>query len=246
MKTSNKILLTAFGVIIVVMIVSIIGFRSMIYSSFIEGDGNILEQQREIASFDRVSVRGKLQVYYSQTENPSLQLSADSNLHEFISTEVSGNELIIKMNKPLRSRNEMRIEVSSNNLRNVEASAGAGFTTQNNLQAHELRLTGNAGAKMDVAGNFEAIYTTQNAGSSIRLAGTTRYLEISSNAGGSVNAMDMEAEFAKADANAGGSARINAKEIEASANAGGSIYYSGNPHFRNMSTSAGGNIRKQN
>jgi hypothetical protein len=246
MKTSNKILLVAFGVLVVAILASLITTRSLVYASITSGDGNIQETTRDIPDFDKISVVGKYNVFYTQGAPVGLRLSADANLHEFITTEVRNNELIIKSNQPIRTTSEIRIELRSQNITRVEASASAGFYTNNHLNVTSLDINANAGAKMKVDGTFEKLNVVQNAGAQITLSGETDQLDISSNAGGDVDALNLRANSARVDSNAGASARVNANEIDASANAGGSVRYSGNPSFKNMSTNAGGSISRAN
>lgn len=246
MKTSNKILLVAFGVLIVAILAGLITTRSLVYASITAGDGNIQETTRDIPDFDKISVVGKYNVYYTQGEPASLSLSADANLHELITTEVRNNELIIKSKEPIRTSSEIRIELRSQNITRVEASASAGFFTNSPLNVTVLELNANAGAKMKVEGTFEQLNVFQNAGANVTLTGETDQLDITSNAGGDVDALNLRANTARVDSNAGASAKVNANEIDASANAGGSVRYSGNPAFKNMSTNAGGSINKIN
>jgi hypothetical protein len=246
MKTSNKILLIAFGILVIAILAGLITTRSLVYSNITAGDGNIQETSRDISEFDKISVRGKYNVYYTQGEPASLSLSADANLHEFITTEVRNNELIIKSSQPIRTTTDIRIDIRSQNITQVEASASAGFFTNMPLDVAELELNANAGARMEVDGTFQRLNVIQNAGAKVILSGETDQLDISSNAGGDVDALNLRANSARIDSNAGASAKVNANEIDASANAGGSVRYSGNPAFKNINTNAGGSISKIN
>ncbi len=246
MKTSNKILIISFAIVVVLLLAGLITTRSIIYASFTSGDGSVTETRRQVEAFENIKITGKYQVYFTQGPGGELLLSADANLHEFITTEVRNGELVIESNEPIRSSNEFRIEVSSPTLRRVEAMAASGFFTTNPLNLPELDLFGNAGSRMEVEGTFETVKVEQNAGANITLHGQTDKLEIISNAGGIVDAYELEAQSAEVEANAGASARINALEIDASANAGASIKYIGSPNFKDMSTNAGGSISKRN
>jgi hypothetical protein len=246
MKTSNKILLTAFLIAVVAMLTFITIFRSMLNAETIQGDNNVVEQQRNVPTFERIIIRGNFQVYFTQDDFDLVMVKTDSNLQEHVKTEVKGDELIIISSKRIKSRNDIRIEISNPNLRYVEANASAGFYTTGNVTFDRLELMGNAGARMELTGNFDEIRARQNAGSNLTLAGSTRYFEATSNAGGNINARELQAEFAKVAANAGANISVNALELDASSNAGGNIRYSGDPVFRNMSTNAGGNISRQN
>lgn len=244
MKKSNLILLSALGVIILTIIIGMFFLKANLFAAVVHGDGNIVESTRDISSFEKIKIRGKYNVYYTQQSASHLIVLADENLQELIRTEVKNNELHIESIEPLRSGSEMRIELSNDFITHVETSASAGFFTTQPLTLPLLHLTANAGSTIDIEGVFESLFAYQNAGSRLKLEGETQELEIESNAGGTVDASGMQAATARVDANAGAAIIVNASELEAGANAGGSVKYLGDPIFKGMSTSAGGNISR--
>jgi hypothetical protein len=245
MKTSNKILLGALILVSLVILTGLLITKSKLTSALTQGDGNIVELTRDIGNFEQLKVVGNFHVNYTQDGATKLTLSADENLHELIETEVRNNELNIRQKARISSKDRFKIELSSPSLTNVEASASARFISRNKVVSDRLSLLANAGAHMEIEGDFQTLDADQNAGAKIILRGTARNLNIETNAGGSVDATEMEANQVTVSANAGASARVNAKELNASANAGGSVWYIGEPVMKNISTSAGGNIRQQ-
>lgn len=246
MKKSNLILLITLGVIIIMIISSLVYLRSVFNTEILRGEGNLTEVERTIDHFEKIKINGNYRVYFTQDNTTQLILAADENLHEYITTEVRNRELVISSSQPIRSSNDITLHLSSPELTALEASASAHFYTENPLQANDFRLLANAGSTVNMEGNFGSFSATQNAGSRVNLSGTARTLETESNAGGTVDASGLIVESARAKANAGGRIILNAKEIDATANAGGSVLYIGNPIIKNMSTNAGGNIRQTN
>lgn len=244
MKTSNKILLSALAIIIVAIVAGLITTRTMVFSSITRGDGNITETSRSVDSYEKIKVTGNYKVYFTQQTGHNLTLTADANLHEFISTEVKNNELIIKSLQPIRSSNDFQIELTAPILTQIETNASAHFSTRSPLELPILTILANAGSRMEIDGIFEQLKVTQNAGANIVLTGKTDKLSIESNAGGHVEAAELEAQSANVNANAGASANVNAANLNASANAGARIKYIGNPIFEGMTSSAGGSISR--
>lgn len=105
-----------------------------------------------------------------------------------------------------------------------------------------MYIQANGAAFARIEGTFNALEVQQNASSRVVLAGTTDTLTVRSNAAGTVNALEMEVYSAFLSANAAASIHVNAKEIDASANAAGVIYYSGTPAFTQLKMNAGGKI----
>ncbi len=245
MKKSNILLLSALGVIIIAIIAGVFALRTQLFAEITHGDGNIVQSTRELASFEKIKINGRYNVYYTQQSPQELIVFADENLQEYIRTEVRNNKLYIESSQPIRSGSELRIELSNNTLTHVEASASAGFFTTTGIVLPLLHLTANAGSTIDVEGIFETLFANQNAGANLKIRGKTQKLHAESNAGGTIDASELEAESAVVKANAGANIRVNAAEIDAEANAGGSVRYLGDPVFKSMRTSAGGNISQQ-
>ncbi len=244
MKTSNKILLITLGIILGFMLAGLIITRTMIFSSITNGDGNVTETERQVEPFASIKINGNYKVNFTQSDIQSVMVVADENLLEFIKTDVTGNELVIRSSQPIRSSNDLLVEVKAPRLERVEANAAARFYTQGPLTQKELSVLSNAGALIDIEGTFTQVIANQNAGSRIELRGQTDKFKATSNAGGTIDATDLESQSAVVNANAGGDIRLNTQRLEATANAGGSIRYIGNPIIEAVNTNAGGSISK--
>ena len=61
----------------------------------ITGDGNVVTSERDIGSFDRLSVAAGIDVYITQGETEFLEVEADENLQDVILTEVRDGKLRI-------------------------------------------------------------------------------------------------------------------------------------------------------
>ena len=246
MKKSNLILLIALGISIVLIVAFLISLRINLSAAFQRGDGNILEQMREINDFEKVRIKGNYIVHYTQDSVVELKVITDSNLHEFIKTTVKNRELVIESYQPVISSKDIRIELSNAFLSAVEATGSAQFISENKLYLPFLSLVANAGARIEIEGIFETLNAIQNAGSMIVLEGRADRLKLESNAGGTIDAFEMEAGYTQAVATAGANINVNTKELEATAIAGASVRYIGDPIIHGSNTSAGGNVRSRN
>ncbi len=246
MKKSNILLLSALGFTLIAIIVLLFSVRSFVSANIIRGDGNITEEFRDIANFEKIRIRGNYKVQFTQDSVIELRLITDSNLHEYVRTSVRNKELIIESKESIMSGKDISVKLSNLFITEVDVTAAAHFTTVNELNLPELSLLSSAGARIDITGFFENLTAIQNAGSRIVLRGKADKLKLESNAGGSIDAFELEAGYANVEANAGASVNVNARELEARASAGGTVNYTGNPVLYGISTTAGGNIRQRN
>ncbi|MDD4746837.1 MAG: DUF2807 domain-containing protein [Salinivirgaceae bacterium] len=243
MKTSNRILLTSLAVIIVLMTAVAIIFKTKTKDLFIEGDGNIITQERTFEPFDKLTIEGGLEVEYIIGESNSLAIEADSNLMQNIETSLIEGTLRIKNNTSIRK--QISCKLTAPMVKEITISAGAELTSKDTIQTGMLNFTVNAGSSFALTGNFDTLVSAINAGSKATLIGTCKAMEVSVNAGSKLYAFGLITDHLIVEANAGSNALVNSKELEASASAGSSIRYKEGAILKNIETSAGGSIKSK-
>ncbi len=75
-----------------------------VFSSTIEGSGNIITEERNVSGFDRVTLSGFGEVSVQQGEAVSLTVSTDDNIMPHVRTEVRNNTLILDFDDKGRNR----------------------------------------------------------------------------------------------------------------------------------------------
>lgn len=245
MKTSNKLLLAALILILVFMALSAVVLKVNVFGDVIQGDGNIRQENRQVGYFDRVEVSGRFQVNYTQESRQAVLVTGDNNLLEHILTEVSDGELRVFTRNRLQSRN-LQIDLSSSDIRQIKAAAGAQFNAQNMIHSPVLTLLGSAGARIELEALVEELLVNLSAGSSARLSGQAQTVEVEASAGSQLDAFELEAQQVKVQASAGSRVNVNAQEeLSVSGSAGSSIYYAGTPVINELNLSAGSAIHQR-
>jgi hypothetical protein len=246
MKKSNLILLSTLAVIMAIIILGMVVVRIKYTAASIQGEGDMVTQERAMSDFNRIKVSNNYTVAFTQENVNSVTVTADANLMDLIITRVVNDELVIESNQRLRSQKGIRLDISNPELVEVTASRAARFITRNQLNLPKLILTGNAGSYMEVNGIIESLNVTQNAGAQLKLSGKGSLLEINANAGSEVNAKDFEAEKVSVSANAGSKVEINAKELNLTATSGSNVRYIGTPLISNINLNSGATARSIN
>jgi hypothetical protein len=111
MKTTSRLTL-AFIVLTMAMMACSTPFQPRL----IRGSGDIIEEDREVSGFDRISMAGAGRIIITQGDRESLSIETDDNLMEYIRTEVKGDTLEIDFTKD--------IILSSGTRQSLEPSAG--------------------------------------------------------------------------------------------------------------------------
>lgn len=243
MKTSNQILFTALAVLIVLMTAVAIVFKTKTKDFIVNGDGNVITQERTFGSFDELVVEGGIRIEYLLGESNSLIIEADSNIIQDIETILMDRTLKITKNSSIHK--QVRCKLTAPILQKISVSAGANLTSKDTIQSKDLNFIVNAGSSLSLIGNFERIVSSINAGSKVTLVGTCKEMKASLNAGSKLQSFEMETDHLIVDVNAGSNAFVNSKELEASSTGGSTIRYKEGAILKNIETSGGGSIQSK-
>ena len=243
MKTSNKLLLGLFVLILltitVVMVVVKINFFKPGSSTYTVS-GKQSEEQRNVAKFNQIEVENMIKVNYTQDNQQRVVIKADSNLIRLVVSEVKNGKLYLYTTEKLDLEEPIQVEVSTDSINGIKLTAGGIFGTTKKMKVTKLNGDGSAGALFDVDGDFTDLKIEMSAGCIANFKGKCKNLEISCTAGSIFNANDLVAEFGTISASAGSVMNVNVTgEISVDANAGSVIKCSGKARAKNINISSG-------
>lgn len=256
MKTSNKLLLIAFILIIsgaffvIYKVKTFINFytsEEVVHAKDLELSGEVIEKTYKLQSFNNIRLDGGIKANLFKGEQNELILRGDPTLVNFVEVEEHGDKLVVKLTsvKGKNIRVNADIYTTSLEIDDINVNAGASLKSEEIFEVEEMDIDANAGAQISLSLFCEKVKCSNNAGGIANLQGTTKELSVNANAGGIINAQDLEAEKVDASANAGGIITVYASEkIDASCVAGGIISYAGNPEKVSKTTVAGGILKK--
>lgn len=213
----------------------------------VDGDGNVVTKNRNITQpFDAVSAGGDIEVIVEQGNSNSVTVSADSNLHEHIITEVENGELNVSCDVSIRGEASKKVIITVATLNTLESSAGVNLKSKNALKQESIALIANSGSFMDVA--VEASKTTceTSSGGNMKVSGRAAALEAEASSGSTMDGRALSATTAKAAASSGATIFVNpAEKLAADASSGGHIFYVSTPNKLEKNASSGGEISQQ-
>ncbi len=213
----------------------------------VRGNGNVQLEDRTLnASFTAIEASQGLDVYLTQSNDESIVIEADENLHEIIKTEVKGNVLRIYSDKNIGYAKSKKIMVNFKTLSKISSSSGSDVAITNTITTDHLELNTSSGSDMTLKVNTTEFECHSSSGSDLKLSGSTQKLVAEASSGSDINAGDLIAESSRVKASSGADITVNTvKELTADANSGGDIKYYGNPEKINKNNGPSGSIRKQ-
>jgi hypothetical protein len=192
----------------------------------IDGSGRSATEQRDVAQFTELQVRGALTVEARSGDQRSVTITGDDNILRIIKTNVRDNRLTIEPEKSYTSDVPLRVSVVAPDLRGIVAS-GASTVTVEGIRTTELSVQAGGASTVRASGSVERVTADATGASRILL--------------GDVTARD-------AGVRASGASMIEVSAsgtISGRASGASSIRYRGTPQDVQVSTSGASSVRRE-
>ena len=210
--------------LILISFMFVFAYAAAFYGTGINGNGNLVYQERSVENFTEIEAAGSIDVKYHVSEENSCVIEADENLLNIIKTKVIGRKLYIYTSECYRTRNDIQVICSSNQINFVRLS-GSGNFDGTNINSKVLSLTASGSSNITVSGQVDVLNVT--------VSGS-----------GDVNANNLVAKSANLMASGSGSIAVHSIEsVSASVSGSGDIVIAGHPAKINQRTTGSGSIK---
>ncbi len=232
------------------LIISIMLMSCQFNSNFgmgVKGNGKVETVERNInADFDAIKVSRGLDVYLTQSDDISIVVEADQNLHDIIMTEVENNVLRIYAEENIHFASSKKVKVSFKDINKITSTSGSDVYSTNTIVTENLELKTTSGSDMELDIDVKVLECKSTSGSDLRLSGKADKIYAEATSGSDIKAGNLKSKSCDARASSGADITIyTSDELYAKASSGGDIKYYGNPEKVSKSDGVSGSIRKQ-
>lgn len=236
MKTNSKLLL-----------ISLIAFNfftfQFLQAQFIKGDGNVTKEERNVSSFKSVEVEDGIDLYITQGDKESLEIEADQNLHEYIQTEIEGDNLRIYLSKGVRKATTLKINLSVVDIKGLSASGGSDVYTRGILKLNDLSVICSGGSDIRLEIETGELKFKASGGSDGFIKGVAKVFKAKASGGSDIKASGLEAGTCEIELSGGSDAEIHAtNELMVKASGGSDVSYKGKPAKIDSNMSGGSSL----
>ncbi|MCH2194297.1 head GIN domain-containing protein [Kordia sp.] len=213
----------------------------------IKGNGNVTTITRTTSDYDAVSVAGFFDVELVAGTEGTITLKGESNLLEYIETEVKGDVLKIKAKKGANLRvsrgKQLIITVPFRDISGVSLSGSGDVYTKDTIKADtfKMALSGSGDVIVDV--NTGKLKMAVSGSGDMTARGTADNAEMALSGSGDIHASKLQAKSAKVSLAGSGDIRLHATDyLKARVAGSGDITCKGKPVKQDTKVAGSGSI----
>ena len=211
----------------------------------IRGNGDMVTKTRSVGDYDGIRLVGSMNVELVSGSEGKITVNAESNLQEYIVTEVKNGMLKISTEKGynLSPKNDILITVPVESISEISVTGSGDIWNKDKLKASEMKVqvTGSGDLVLDL--EVEDLEGTVTGSGDIELKGRSQSFECTVTGSGDFNAYGLQAENVEARVSGSGDIMVYAaRSLKASVSGSGDITYKGNPEKQDFKTHGSGSV----
>lgn len=228
----------------------------------ISGQGPIITQTFDLASFDEIASETVIDVEVKQGDTQSVIAEGNENMMEFIELKVINNKLHVDLRSGSYNHFELKVYVTMPTIREVEleSTGNVNLSEFTNIESLNLYLSSTGNIRFDgvteIANNLNVrssstgnIFINMNCDEvdvratstgNVTIKGSCNTQQVDLNGTGNYNGFELLSKECSVTTNGTGDARVNVSDIlNAKIRSIGSIYYKGDPKVYVQDSSIG-------
>lgn len=197
----------------------------------IKGEGDVLTENRNVQGFKSLDLSISGNVHITKGATFSVKVSAEETVLPYLETEVANGSLFIYFSHTVRDVDDLEIEITMPELKNVQMSGSADLHTHGAFTGGTMNLGLSGSGGMDLNDlDFEYIAANVSGSGMIEIAGQAEELDVNVSGSGEVNAFQCPVKTAEAHVSGSGMVRVQVSEkLVAHVSGSGHVQYKGNP-----------------
>ncbi|GGX26962.1 head GIN domain-containing protein [Aquimarina muelleri] len=216
----------------------------------IKGDGNIVTKNRTTSDYDQIKVKGSLDVSLILGTEGQIIIEGESNLIEYIVTEVESDILRVYVKKGYNielSRNKkLIITVPFKDISQVTLSGSGDIYSSDIITTTDFKTGVSGSGDVRLAISAKNVWGQVTGSGDLDLKGSTENFNGSVSGSGDLAAFDLTAKNVTATVTGSGDIEVMATSfLKARVSGSGDIFYKGNPLKEDKKISGSGDITKR-
>lgn len=227
---------------------SMVAIANAQWGKRVKGNGDVVTIDRSVGEYDAVALAGWFDVELVDGNEGELTLKGESNLLQYVKTEVKDGKLLIKTEKGVNLRPSnwnggIHVTVPVEQISSVSLSGSGDIVGRTTLKTNEFKARMSGSGDIELTVDAQSVETVLSGSGDISIEGKTTDLEVQVSGSGDVKAYGLEAEFVTATVSGSADIKVTANQsIDARVSGSGDINYRGNPKRIKTKSSGSGDI----
>lgn len=212
----------------------------------INGNKDITTITRSMESYNGLKAAGPMDFILVEGKEGQISIQGDSNIVEYIVTEVRNNQLVVKVKDGfnIRPSKTIVITIPYETLDNVSLAGSGDVKNTGMLKTEDLVVSLSGSGDIDLNVSAQTIESTVTGSGNIDLKGTTTSLKVKITGSGDFDGENLKSNNVNAEVTGSGGANVVCNgELKARVTGSGDIRYSGNPTIKDTKVTGSGSIR---
>jgi len=210
------------------------------------GNNQVVKKERDAGNFSGLRVSSGIDVYLKQTDDESIVVEADENLHEYIQTEIRDGILNVYTEANIREAEMKRVYVTMRDINSLKTTSAGDIIGETPVKTEKLELSASSAGDIKLEVYAKEIEANISSSGDVTLTGEVDILDATLSSAGDLNAFGLEVREAEVFASSAGDADISVSErLRARASSAGDINYRGNPKYIDAHSSSAGGVHRK-
>ncbi len=210
----------------------------------VEGNGNITTENRSANDFKDVSSSGPMDIVLTQGPGYSVQVKGDENLLPYITTDVEGNTLKIKIKQGynLQPKKNLEVHITAPEFHDISLGGSGNITSDNTLTGKDkMNFDVSGSGNIDVKIDAPAVESHSSGSGDLSFSGKATEAEMSIAGSGDIHCFGLTTEHTIININGSGNADVYAtKQLDIKVNGSGDVRYKGGASVDSHINGSGG------
>ncbi len=207
----------------------------------IRGNGNIVNVQRNVGTFNSIEAGGAVTVRLKQEASHLVRVETDENLLEYLEISTDGNTLIIRTKQGfnLDPSKELIVYVAAPQFRRLDVSGASNLIGDNTISGGELELDASGASSIDMEVKVSKLQADLSGASTLELNGSAERFSTEGSGASNIKCLDLATEETTLDLSGASNAEISAnKQLNIEASGASDVRYRGNANINQKSSGA--------
>jgi hypothetical protein len=210
----------------------------------VKGTGEVVKKALTVDAFHGIAVEGSMNVVLTKGSTQKVEVEAQANIGELVTTEVRNGVWTIETSKSYSTDKAFTVHITVPVIDQVRIDGSGDVSSEDVFDAGKVELEIQGSGNIDMAFKANDVDASIAGSGDIKLGGTSGSLSVVIAGSGDVNARAMKAENAAVSTQGSGDVNLTVSQsLAASIEGSGDVIYSGSPANVTKNVSGSGEVR---